>query len=334
MKRRLALVAMLAGLAFVPPLQPGYAVLVVDFVKGLGASSDADPAVGAPIGGGLTQGSTDVCSLGTGGTLTLQMDPAVIDGAGADLMVCENAFYVLGTLQSFAEVAFVEVSSDGVHFARLSCNYTGPDEPLPFFTGIHPARYRGFAGVMPVSAHPPEVDPLDVTAAGGDLFDLHELVDDPLVQADLLDRDNIRFVRIVDVDAGHVVDTAGHTVFDCGVGNGSSCDIDAVVGLNTVQNQDGGRPRVETDLVNGFLVIVLQDFNGLWDIKAGITLSVNGYPVPFSALLPYVQFTSLSPTKVELTSLGPIPPGLFPAVLRVGLRDTLGLRGGDGVTIQ
>jgi len=333
-KRRLALVAMLATLAFVPVLQPGYAVLVVDFVPGPGGSFDADPAVGEPTGGGLNQGSTDVVSLGAGGTLTLQMDPAVLDGAGADLMVCENPFYVSGTLQSFAEVAFVEVSSDGEHFARLSSNYTGPDEPLPIFTGIHPARYRGFAGVMPVSAHPPQVDPLDVTAAGGDLFDLHELVDDPLVQADLLDLGDIRFVRIVDVEAGLALDTAGHTVFDCGVGFGSSCDIDAVVGLNTVQNQDGGRPRVETDLVNGFLVITLQDLNGLWDIKAGITLSVNGYAVPFGALLPYLQFTSLSPTKVELTSLGPIPPGLFPAVLRVGLRDTLGLRGGDGVTIQ
>jgi hypothetical protein len=333
-KRRLALVAMLAALAFVPVLQPGYAVLVVDYLPGPGGSFDPDPAVGEPTGGGLNQGSTDVVSLGVGGTLTLEMDPAVLDGAGADLMVCENAFYVTGTLQSFAEVAFVEVSSDGEHFARLSSNYTGPQEPLPIFTGIHPARYRGFAGVMPVSAHPPEVDPLDVTAAGGDLFDLHELVDDPLVQADLLDLGDIRFVRIIDVEAGAAVDTAGHTVFDCGVGFGSSCDIDAVVGLNTVQNQDGGRPRVETDLVNGFLVITLQDLNGLWDIKAGITLSVNGYAVPFGALLPYLQFTSLSPTKVELTSLGPIPPGLFPAVLRVGLRDTLGLRGGDGVTIQ
>jgi hypothetical protein len=325
---------MLAALAFVPVLEPGYAVLVVDYAPGLGGSFDPDPALGEPTGGGLTQGSTDVVSLGAGGTLTLQMDPAVIDGAGADLMVCENPFYVTGTLQSFVEAAFVEVSSDGEHFARLASNYTGPEAPLPLFTGIHPARYRGFAGVMPVLAHPPEVDPLDVTAAGGDLFDLHELVDDPLVKADLLDLGDIRFVRLIDVEAGASFDTAGHPVFDCGAGNGSSCDIDAVVGLNTVQNQDGGRPRVETDLVNGFLVITLQDLNGLWDIKAGITLSVNDYSVPFGALLPYLQFTSLSPTKVELTSLGPIPPGLFPAVLRVGLRDTLGLRGGDGVTIQ
>jgi hypothetical protein len=325
---------MLAALAFVPVLVPGYAVLVVDFEPGPGGSFDADGALEEPTGGGLTQGSTDVASLGTAGTLTLQMDPAVFDGAGADLMVCENPFYVTGTLQSFVEAAFVEVSSDGVHFARLSSNYTGPNEPLPIFTGIHPARYRGFAGVMPVFAHPPEVDPLDVTAAGGDLFDLRELVDHPLVQADLLDLSDIRYVKLIDVQAGVALDTAGHTVFDCGVGSGSSCDIDAVVGLNTVENQDGGRPRVEADLVNGFLVIVLQDLNGLWDIKAGITLSVNGYAVPFGALLPYLQFTSLSPTKVELTSLGPIPPGLFPAVLRVGLRDTLGLHGGDGVTIQ
>jgi len=333
-RRGLQLAALLAGLGFVAALQPGYAILVVDYTPGVGGSFDPDFVLGEPTGGGLTQGSTDVCSLGSGGTLTVEVDPPILDGAGADLLVCENAFFVTGTLQSFAEVAFVEVSSDGEHFARLSSNYTGPDEPLPIFTGIHPARYRGFAGAMPVSANPPAVDPLDVTAAGGDLFDLHELVDDPLVLADQLDLGNVRFVRLVDVEAGIAVDTVGHVVYDCGVGNGSSSDIDAVVGLNTVENQDGGRPRVETDLVNGFLVIVLQDLNGLWDIKAGITLSVNGYPVPFGALLPYFQFTSLSPTKVELTSLGPIPPGLFPAVLRVGLRDTLGLRGGDGVTIQ
>ena len=334
MKRRLGLLLALTGLAFVSPLEPGYAVSVVAVQPGQLAGSEPDEALGAPSGGGLGQGSIAVYSLGTAGSLTLHMEPPLLDGPGADLLVCENPFYVTGTLQSFVEAAFVEVSTDAVHFARLPTSYTGPDAPLPFFTGIHPARYRGFAGVMPVSASPPLVDPLDLPAAGGDAFDLAELQDDPLVQSELLDLADVRYVRLVDVEAGAAGDTAGHVVYDAGIGNGSSADIDAVVGLNTTENQSGGRPRVETDLVNGFLVIVLEDLNGLSDIKAGITLSVNGYPAPFGLLLPYFQFTFLSQTRVELTSLGPIPPGLFPAVLRVGLRDGLGQRGGDSVTIQ
>ena len=334
MKRRLALLLALSAVAFVSPLEPGYAVDVAAIVPGLSAGTNPEMALGAPTGGGMTQGSTDTYSLGTGGSLTLHMEPPLVDGHGADLLVCENPFYVTGTLQSFAETAFVEVSTDGVQFARMPNNYTGPSEPLPSFTGIHPARYRGFAGAMPVSASPPLVDPLDLPAAGGDAFDLAELEDHPLVLAEQLDLADVRYVRLVDVEAGVDLDSAGHLVFDAGIGNGSSADIDAVVGLNTTENQSGSRPRVETDLVNGFLVIVLEDLNGLSDIKAGITLSVNGFPAPFGLLLPYFQFTFLSQTRVELTSLGPIPPGLFPAVLRVGLRDGLGQRGGDSVTIQ
>lgn len=337
MKRNLklaAVVAGLAGLAFVGPLVPGYAISVVATVVGPGATSDPQNALGPPIGGGLYQGSTDTYSPGSNGSITLRMEPPVVDGGGADLLVCENPFFVTGTLKSFVEAVFVEVSSDGAHFARFPSNYSGPDEPLPAFTGIQPSRYKGFAGAMPVLANPPAVDPLDVTAAGGDTFDLHELIDHPLVQAELLDLDDVRYVRLVDVEAGTALDSAGHVVWDAGIGGLASSDIDAVVGLNTTENQFGGRPHVETDQVNGFLVIVLEDLNGLSEIKAGITLTVNGFSVPFFALLPYFQFTFLSPVRVELTSLGPIPPGLFPAVLRVGLRDWSGMYGGDGLTIQ
>jgi len=331
----LALLALgLTGMAVLPVLSPGYATSVVAVSPGPGATSDPELALGPPSGGGLLQGSIDTYSPGSGGSLTLLMEPALLDGAGADLLVCENPFFVLGSLKSFVEAAFVEVSSDGVHFARMPSSYTGPDEALPAFTGIQPARYRGFAGVMPVLADPPLVDPLDVTRAGGDTFDLHELIGDPLVLSGQLDLDNVRYVRLVDVAAGAAADSAGHTVFDCGIGGVSSCDIDALVGLNTVENQSGGRPRVETDLVNGYLVIVLEDLNGLSDIKAGITLSVNDYPAPFGALLPYLHITFLSPTRVDLATLGPIPPGLFPAVIRVAARDGSGLLGGDGVTIQ
>lgn len=337
MRRLLTLSAVLVALAFVPPtgpLEPGYATEVVAVVTGVGFTAAPDLALGAPIGGGASQGSIDTYTLGSGGSLTLRMEPAVVDGGGADLLVCENPFFVTGTLQSFVEAAFVEVSSDGTHFARFPTSYTGPETALPPFSGIPPARYRGFAGVLPVSANPPVVDPLNLTAAGGDTFDLRDLINDPLVLAEQLDLGAVRFVRLVDVVAGAAQDSAGKTVFDCGIGGLAACDIDAVVGLNTQSNQDGGRPRVECDQVNGFLVIVLQDLNGLADIKAGITVAVNGFPLSFGALLPYFQFTSISPTRVELRSLGPIPPGLFPLVMRVGARDWTGMYGGDGVTLQ
>jgi hypothetical protein len=57
----------------------------------------------------------DVVSLGDGGIATLLFSLPITNEQGADFVVFENAF-----IDSFLELAFVEVSSDGQHFVRFS----------------------------------------------------------------------------------------------------------------------------------------------------------------------------------------------------------------------
>lgn len=144
-----------------------FAVAVVDFAPGAGAGygQDALPDVvlGPPRGGGLRQGGTDVLSLGTGGTITLELGTDAVDGPGPDLIVFENAFEVgAGT---FAEPGIVAVSEDGVTFTDFPCDPTAsPDFP-------------GCAGTEPVLANADTnaIDPTDPAVAGGNPFDLADI---------------------------------------------------------------------------------------------------------------------------------------------------------------
>ena len=59
-------------------------------------------------------GTTGVVSLGDGGQAILEFENPIMDGIGNDFAVFENSFD-----DTFLELAFVEVSSDGVHFFRF-----------------------------------------------------------------------------------------------------------------------------------------------------------------------------------------------------------------------
>lgn len=311
-----------------------YAIAVVSVNPGPTATGDPVLALGAPVGLGLWQGATEVYTLGVGGTIVLELDSPLVNAAGTDLIVCENPFLVLGTVTSFAEAMFVEVSSNGVDFARFPTQYVGDTGPFSPTIGLPPAWYSGFAGVMPVSANlAAGIDPLDVVAAGGDAFDLAELEDHPLVTGKLLNLDQISFVRLIDIESGMEQDSNGTIVWDAGLDGLAASDVDALIGVNNLANQIGGRPRVEMTLSGGFLTIEIEDSNGLNDIKAGLKASVNGIDFPFFTLLPFFLITELSNDRLVLFT-GPIPPGQFQAVLKVGAVDLLGLAGGDAVVIQ
>lgn len=311
-----------------------YAIAVASVNPGQGASGDPVLGLGAPVGLGLIIGSTDVYTLGVGGSVTYEMDSSVVNAAGADLIVCENPFLVLGTGASFVEAMFVEVSTDGTVFARFPTRYVGNVGPFPPTVGLPPAWYSGFAGVMPVQANLfTGYDPLDAVAAGGDAFDLAELVDDPLVRDQKVKLDEINYVRLIDVQSGVAMDSSATIVWDAGLDSLASADIDAIVAVNSLANQIGGRPRVEMTLDGGWLTIEIEDDNGLNDIKAGLKASVNGLPLPFFTLLPYFFILELTSDRLVLLT-GPIPSGQFGAVLKVGAVDGLGLAGGDAVVIQ
>jgi hypothetical protein len=155
---------------------------VVNYSPGAcgGFGSDGLPSIvmGPPIGGGLSSGSTDVVSLGTGGSITLSFAPnAIVDGPGADFIVFENAFLTNASDPStvYAEPGEVSVSDDGTTWTTFPC--TAIAYPYGACAGWHPVFSSPENGISPV----------DVSAAGGDAFDLKDI---GITHA--------RFVRIVD----------------------------------------------------------------------------------------------------------------------------------------
>lgn len=82
----------------------------------------------------------DIVSLGRGGSITLTFTVPIGNGVGHDLCVFENSFS--GT---FLELAWVEVSSDGVNFARFDgASFT--QNPVSAFGAVDPTDINGFAG--------------------------------------------------------------------------------------------------------------------------------------------------------------------------------------------
>jgi len=146
---------------------------------GIGFGHDALPDIvlGAPVVPASGSGSTDVASLGCDGRITLAFDPpGIVDGAGDDLVVFENAF-ATGE-QSFAEPAQVLVSDDGVHWLAFGCSPRGDGSWPPF----------GCAGVTPARAG----DARDPAQSGGDAYDLAAV-----------GLDHARWIRLVDRTRDH-----------------------------------------------------------------------------------------------------------------------------------
>lgn len=147
--------------------------------------SDPEQALGPAEGT-----SVDVTALGRGGALTLRFDPPLSDGPGPDFAVFENGF-----MATYLELAFVEVSSDGVRFARFDGSYLGLEPVDPY--GLHdPELIDGLAGKYEQGFGTP--------------FDLAVLDD-----ATDLDVTNVRFVRIIDiVGDGSTLDGFGRPIYD------------------------------------------------------------------------------------------------------------------------
>lgn len=69
---------------------------------------------------GTEKADGQVISLGDSGIAVLQFDNPISDKEGPDFCVFENGFIVNNTVgESHTEMAFVEVSSDGIHYVRF-----------------------------------------------------------------------------------------------------------------------------------------------------------------------------------------------------------------------
>lgn len=286
-------------------------------------------ALGAPQGGGLTQGSTHVHSLGVGGSLTVQMAVPVRDGPGVDFLVAENAFATGGFGLVFGEVAFVEVSSNGVDFARFPARYRGPDSDPGAFGVVDLAHFENLAGTVPVLAGSvafPNADPEDVVEAGGDAFDLADLRTDPLVGLGLLDLTAITQVRLADVRSSIDLDAAGRRVRDCGSG---SADIDAVTAIQHANNNATNGPVLQLAIgVDGRFTLAIDDPDGWQDLDgASLRASVQGLPMDAAALLSACQVTRADAQGFTLSLPTSLPPTLR-FRLAFAIRDRAGHRCG------
>lgn len=84
----------------------------------------------------------DVISLGDGGSITLKFPEPIGNGPGPDLAVFENAF-----ANDFLELAFVEVSSDGITFHRFpSISLTQTDTQIGGFGLLDTTNLHNLAG--------------------------------------------------------------------------------------------------------------------------------------------------------------------------------------------
>jgi len=124
--------------------------------------------------------SSDVVSLGDGGIATVTFNRPIANGIGSDFAVFENGQYKQGTDSVFAELGFVEVSSDGKNFVRFpSVSNTQTSKQIGSFAPIDPANVYNLAGA--------EIQ------GYGTAFDLNDIADSANI-----DLQNIRFVRVVD----------------------------------------------------------------------------------------------------------------------------------------
>jgi len=146
--------------------------------------------------GAATTSVYDVVSLGDGGSATLTFDVVITNGEGPDLAVYENSFN-----DSFLELAFVEVSSDGEHFVRFpATSLTQTETQVNGMGSVDPTYINNLAGKFRVGYGTP--------------FDLEELRDSANI-----DIDNITHVRVVDaigsIDPEYgSYDAYGHLVND------------------------------------------------------------------------------------------------------------------------
>lgn len=165
-------------------------------------------------------------SLGDRGNITLEFDYAIFDGPGIDFVVFENALFSppTQTETAFVELAFVEVSSNGIDFARFpsvsSCQFTNQ---INSFDAVAWSQFKNLAGIYPVFYGVP--------------FDLAD------IDSDLVDKTKITTIRIIDavgnIDSEYAsYDSEGNIINDAWPTPFASCgfDLDAVGVIHSIQS--------------------------------------------------------------------------------------------------
>jgi hypothetical protein len=182
--------------------------------------------------------ASHVVSLGDGGQITLTFDHAITNGPGADLAVFENSFS-----DTFLELAFVEVSTNGSDFVRFpAVSLTSTTTQVSSFGSLDPANLDNLAGKY--------------RAGYGTPFDLSQV--DGLSAA--VNVNDIRYVRVLDVvgsinpsfgthdSLGNLVNDPYPTAFASG-----GFDLDGVGVIHMVPEPAGGTLLIFGAAFHGWL---------------------------------------------------------------------------------
>jgi len=170
------------AIAYNDPSIVGWATTIRDLVRGpidisnpaagLASFGTADNALGP-----ASNNTGAVVSLGDGAQITLGFAQPITDRPGPDLAVFENSF-----ADTFLELAFVEVSSDGVNSFRFaSVSLTQTATQVGGFGTLDPTKLNDLAGKYRVGFGTP--------------FDLDELTG----ASAFLNVNAVQAIRIVDV---------------------------------------------------------------------------------------------------------------------------------------
>ena len=220
---------------YVNPLFFGWATgwtnyLPADTFSG-GTWNDPQKALGPVTGDAfdvVSMGDLNAAKINAGtapGQITLTFTKPITNKPGADFVVFENAFTSAydtggaGVDGIFAELARVEVSSDGVNFARFPSVSLTP-AAVGSYGSIDPSDVFGLAG-----KHANAYDD-----CWGTPFDLDRLAADPLVTDGSVKLNAVRYVRIVDVPGRcDFLDTQGRPIYDSWFTSGAGgFDLEAI----------------------------------------------------------------------------------------------------------
>jgi hypothetical protein len=197
-------------LSAIDPAIPAASPLFVEWADAI----DASRTQFAPRGstsvsntGFNSLGDLDAAEIAVGATpgfLTVTFPSGVRNGAGADFAVFENGFVFPSDPHLLAELAYVEVSTDGSAFARfpsISTNTTWAGTFGQGFGGFDSTNIHNLAGKH---------------AGGfGTPFDLSDLAADPLVAGGSVNLNDIQYVRLVDIPGnGAFKDSLGNSILD------------------------------------------------------------------------------------------------------------------------
>ena len=235
--------------------------------------------------GAATESTADVVSLGDYGIAVLTFDIPIQNGDGYDFAVFEN-----GLNNTFLELAFVEVSSDGVNYFRFSSvSNTPTNVQIDNNGGVDAIHLNNLAGKY--------------RAGWGTPFDLEELAG-----TEGLDVNNITHIRLVDVvgcvdpryatrdGRGHIINDPYPTPFAS-----SGFDLDGVAVMN------GWRPAAVQEYVeNSHLNVYPNPCNTQVTVEAVI-----GEPVMlFNSVGTLVYRTNANDTTMTL-NMSDYPAGLY-----------------------